>query len=89
MEKKVVDVEYLLRHQRKVKFFGLGPDDESWGFAVPVEIIKKSSASAISSEKQLKCTGCFYLDEDCAPCAHCIRAAGYADYYRPAQKGDK
>lgn len=39
--------------------------------------------------QQLKCTGCFYLDEDCAPCAHCIRAADYADYYRPVQEGDE
>ena len=30
----------------------------------------------------LTCAGCFYLDEQCVPCAHCIRAAGYADYYR-------
>lgn len=30
----------------------------------------------------LTCTGCCYLDEQCVPCAHCIRAAGYADYYR-------
>lgn len=33
-------------------------------------------------KEPLKCTGCFYLDEQCAPCAHCIRATGYADYYR-------
>ena len=32
----------------------------------------------------LTCAGCFYLDEQCVPCAHCIRAAGYADYYRLA-----
>ena len=30
----------------------------------------------------LRCTGCYYLNEQCVPCAHCIRAAGYADYYR-------
>lgn len=33
-------------------------------------------------KEPLCCTECFYLEEDCAPCAHCIRAAGYADYYR-------
>ncbi len=30
----------------------------------------------------LTCTGCCYLDEQCAPCASCIRAQKYADYYR-------
>lgn len=30
----------------------------------------------------LTCAGCYYLDEQCAPCAYCIRSAGYADYYR-------
>ena len=30
----------------------------------------------------LTCTGCQYLDEQCAPCASCIRAQKYADYYR-------
>lgn len=28
------------------------------------------------------CTGCQYIDEQCAPCASCIRAKKYADYYR-------
>ena len=37
-----IDKDYLLKHQRKVKFFGLGPDDESWGYAVPTEIIEKA-----------------------------------------------
>ena len=39
---KAVDKDFLLKHQRKVKFFGLGPDDESWGYAVPTEIIEKA-----------------------------------------------
>ena len=30
----------------------------------------------------LSCVGCDYLDEQCAPCAHCVRARGYEDYYR-------
>ena len=36
----------------------------------------------------LRCTGCYYLDEQCAPCDHCIRAAGYADYYRRPPEGE-
>ena len=39
---RMIDSSYLLKHQRKVKFFGLGPDDESWGYAVPTEIIEKA-----------------------------------------------
>ena len=35
----------------------------------------------------LRCTGCMYLDADSAPCVHCIRAAGYADYYRRPPEG--
>lgn len=37
-----VDKDYLFKHQRKVKFFGIGPDDESWGYAVPTEIIENA-----------------------------------------------
>lgn len=39
---RMIDSSYLLKHQRKVKFFGLGPDDESWGYAVPTEIIENA-----------------------------------------------
>ena len=38
---RAIDSSYLLQHKRKVKFFGLGPDDESWDYAVPVEVIEK------------------------------------------------
>ena len=41
---RMIDSSYLLKHQRKVKFFGLGPDDESWGYAVPTEIIENAPA---------------------------------------------
>ena len=36
------DVDKLLYRKRKVMFFGLGQDDEFWGFAVPVEEIDKA-----------------------------------------------
>lgn len=36
------DVDKLLYRKRKVMFFGLGQDDECWGFAVPVEEIDKA-----------------------------------------------
>ena len=39
---RAIDSSYLLQHKRKVKFFGLGPDDESWDYAVPVEVIEKA-----------------------------------------------
>ena len=37
----------------------------------------------------LTCAGCYYLDEQCAPCAYCIRSAGYADYYRRPPEGEE
>lgn len=37
----------------------------------------------------LPCAGCYYLDEQCAPCAYCIRFAGYADYYRRPPEGEE
>ncbi|WP_373166302.1 hypothetical protein [Agathobaculum sp. Marseille-P7918] len=36
----------------------------------------------------LNCAGCDYLDRECVPCAHCIRAAGYADYYKPQEESE-
>ena len=36
----------------------------------------------------LNCTGCQYLDEQCAPCASCIRARRYKDYYRRPPEGE-
>ena len=39
---RAIDKDYLLKHKRKVRFFGIGPDDESWGYAVPVEIIENA-----------------------------------------------
>lgn len=39
---RVIDKDYLLKHKRKVRFFGIGPDDESWGYAVPTEVIEKA-----------------------------------------------
>lgn len=37
-----IDKDYLLKHKRKVRFFGIGPDDESWGYAVPAEVIENA-----------------------------------------------
>lgn len=39
---RAIDKDYLLKHKRKVKFFGIGSDDESWGYAVPTEVIEKA-----------------------------------------------
>ena len=39
---RAIDKDYLLKHKRKVRFFGIGPDDESWGYAVPAEIIENA-----------------------------------------------
>ena len=39
---RTIDKDYLLKHKRKVRFFGIGPDDESWGYAVPAEVIENA-----------------------------------------------
>ena len=39
---RAIDKDYLLKHKRKVRFFGIGLDDESWGYAVPAEIIENA-----------------------------------------------
>ena len=39
---RAIDKDYLLTHKRKVRFFGIGPDDESWGYAVPAEVIENA-----------------------------------------------
>ena len=56
------DVDKLLYHKRKVMFFGLGPDDECWGFAVPVEEIDK--APTIDAVPVVRCRECRYWSED-------------------------
>ena len=50
---RMIDSSYLLKHQRKVKFFGLGPDDESWGYAVPTEIIENAPALTPPNEPRM------------------------------------
>jgi hypothetical protein len=52
------DVDKLLYHKRKVMFFGLDPDDECWGFAVPVEEIDK--APTIDAVPVVRCLNCKY-----------------------------
>lgn len=37
----------------------------------------------------MSCAGCDYLDRENVPCAHCVRAAGYADYYKPMAELEK
>ena len=41
-----------------------------------------------TKRETLNCAGCDYLDRECVPCAHCIRAAGYADYYKPQEESE-
>lgn len=43
----------------------------------------------IPPNEPLTCEGCYHIDEQCAPCAYCRRAAGYADYYRFPPEGEE
>ena len=47
-----------------------------------VEREVKEAPTLTPPNEPLSCVGCDYLDEQCAPCAHCVRARGYEDYYR-------
>ena len=59
------DVDKLLYHKRKVMFFGLVPDDECWGFAVPVEEIDK--APTIDAVPVVRCRECVYKNTTACP----------------------
>ena len=48
----------------------------------------ESQPTITPPNEPLRCTGCMYLDEDFVPCVHCVRAAGYADYYRRPPEGE-
>lgn len=63
---KLVDADKLLYHKRKVMFFGLGQDDECWGFAVPVEEIDK--APTISAVPVVMCQECKHYHADTGWC---------------------
>ena len=53
-----------------------------------IEIVEKMPTLTPPNEPP-SCVGCDYLDEQCAPCAHCIRARRYADYYRRPPEGEE
>ena len=60
------DVDKLLYHKRKVMFFGLVPDDECWGFAVPVEEIDK--APTIDAVPVVRCRDCKWFNHYTMEC---------------------
>ena len=67
---RAIDKDYLLKHKRKVRFFGIGPDDESWGYAVPAEIIENAPTLTppnewVSVEERLPEPGERVLATDC------------------------
>ena len=82
---RAIDSSYLLQHKRKVKFFGLGPDDESWGYAVPVEVIEKAPTLTQPNEP-LTCKGCVHEINEHENCNYCIRAGSLSDYYCRSQE---
>ena len=82
---RAIDSSYLLQHKRKVMFFGLGPDDESWGYAVPVEVIEKAPTLTQPNEP-LTCDGCIALGTSYGPCMNCIRSRLRGDLYHCSQE---
>ena len=63
------DVDKLLYRKRKVMFFGLGQDDECWGFAVPVEEIDKApTIDAVPVVRCRECIYCFWQEDNLVYC---------------------
>lgn len=54
---------------------------------VMIRVVERQPTLTPQNEP-LTCAGCYYLDEQCAPCAYCRRSAGYADYYRRPPEGE-
>ena len=84
---RAIDSSYLLQHKRKVMFFGLGPDDERWGYAVPVEVIE-SAHTLTPPNEPLTCEGCACEEyrRDTYPCNCCARNdETISDQYRPPE----
>lgn len=52
------------------------------------ELVNTNNSVNDQKENDLNCAGCIYLDEECAPCASCVRSRKYADYYRQASEND-
>ena len=77
---RAIDSSYLLQHKRKVMFFGLGPDDERWGYAVPVEVIE-SAPTLTQPNEPLTCEECIYEHNEHENCNYCNRAPYLGDYY--------
>ena len=56
---------------------------------IELEKVKIAALTLTPPNEPLRCTGCMYLDADFVPCVHCVRAAGYADYYRRPPEGEE
>ena len=62
------------------------------GEAIPADVVIediRSMPTITPPNEPLTCAGCYYLDEQCAPCAYCRRSTGYADYYRCPPEGEE
>lgn len=66
-----------------------GLDGFESDFDLAFQELEELKATLTQLNEPLRCTGCMYLDEDFVPCVHCVRAAGYADYYRRPPEGEE
>ena len=62
-------------------------NDVQWCLSELQDILEAEQNTLTPPNEPLTCEGCYHIDEQCAPCAYCRRAAGYADYYRFPPKG--
>ena len=89
MAVRPIDANAMLNELRPVSF-------ESEHSAVLLSDVSKMMREWVERQptltppnEPLTCAGCYYLDGQCAPCAYCRRAAGYADYYRRPPEGEE
>lgn len=87
---RAIDAERLSNELKayRQQYFGYGWHNEYAVLGQCLSLIDAQPTLTPPNEP-LSCVGCDYLDEQCAPCAHCIRARRYADYYHRPPEGEE
>lgn len=90
--KNMVGYPVLVKEKGRCAFLGWGivsefedvelPGNDSFGFKFS-DYNNTWVAYTYENFHLIGCTGCEYLDEENAPCAHCMRSNRLIDYYKP------
>ena len=86
---RAIDADRLLDALNSIilDYTSEGKYPDKFGIDDAINLVE-DAPTLTSPNEPLTCAGCYYLDGQCAPCAHCRRAAGYADYYRRLPEGE-